>query len=101
MKLNNVCVIGMGYVGLTLSVTLADKGFTVHGIGADEKTFKSLNAGVPHFHEKGMDTLLKKHLNSKIFMHRAIPNSDMDVFIICVGTRQSQVMCADFLLLKL
>lgn len=86
MKLNNICVIGMGYVGLTLSVTLAEKGFVVHGIEADDKTFKSLNDGIPHFHEKGIDILLKKHLNSRIFIHKEIPNKKMDVFIICVGT---------------
>ena len=39
-KINNVCVIGLGYVGLTLAVKLAEKNFNVIGI---EKNIGILN----------------------------------------------------------
>ena len=34
---NNICVIGLGYVGLTLAIKLAEKNFNIVGI---EKTLK-------------------------------------------------------------
>ena len=37
---NNVCIIGLGFVGLTLAVSMATKGFRVYGI---EKNKKILN----------------------------------------------------------
>ena len=35
---NKICVLGLGYVGLTLSATLAKLGFKVIGVDKDEKT---------------------------------------------------------------
>ena len=32
--MQTIGVVGMGYVGLTMAVTLARKGFTVHGVDA-------------------------------------------------------------------
>ncbi|MBX7116683.1 MAG: hypothetical protein K1X64_20325, partial [Myxococcaceae bacterium] len=41
----NVVVVGMGYVGLTLALTLADKGFHVTGFEVDATKVKNLNRG--------------------------------------------------------
>jgi UDP-N-acetyl-D-mannosaminuronic acid dehydrogenase len=86
METNNVCIIGVGYVGLTLAVTLAEKGFNVHAIESNDSTFTSLSNGIPHFHEKGIGPALKKHLGKNLFVHKEIPNMNMSVFVICVGT---------------
>ena len=32
---SNVCIIGLGYVGLTLAVAMADVGIKVHGVERD------------------------------------------------------------------
>ena len=43
MKNNkNICVLGLGYVGLTLSVTLASLGFNVYGVEIRKKVIKDL-----------------------------------------------------------
>ena len=39
---NNVCIIGLGFVGLTLAVSMATKGFRVYGIEKNKKLLKKL-----------------------------------------------------------
>ena len=39
---NNICILGLGYVGLTLSATLADLGFRVIGVEIREKILQDL-----------------------------------------------------------
>ena len=39
---NTICVLGLGYVGLTLSVTLASIGFNVYGIEIRKKVISDL-----------------------------------------------------------
>ncbi|HEX2954679.1 MAG TPA: hypothetical protein VHR47_11945, partial [Bacillota bacterium] len=64
MKLSqfNVCICGIGYVGLTLAVVMAEQGFSVYGAEIKQDVIESLNRGEPHFHEKGLRELLQKHL---------------------------------------
>ncbi len=82
-----ICVIGLGYVGLTLSVVLAEKGFKVYGVETNGELVEQLKNGKPHFHEKGLEVLLKKFINKNLFISTEIPvDISMDVFIISVGT---------------
>ncbi|TSC85014.1 MAG: UDP-glucose/GDP-mannose dehydrogenase [Parcubacteria group bacterium Gr01-1014_13] len=82
-----ICVVGLGYVGLTLSVVLAEKGFQVYGITKSEELAEQLRNGKPHFHEKGLEVLLKKFVNKNLFISATIPaDIAMDVFVISVGT---------------
>ena len=53
-----VCVLGLGYVGLTLSTVLADVGYAVVGIDRDEAVIRGLDAHQAHFFEKGLNELL-------------------------------------------
>ena len=41
-------VIGMGYVGLPLVITFADRGFSVIGFDVDPDKVESLNAGISY-----------------------------------------------------
>ena len=50
----NVTIFGMGYVGLTLAVTMADRGFHVKGIEIRKDVVKMLKKKKPHFHENGL-----------------------------------------------
>jgi UDP-N-acetyl-D-mannosaminuronic acid dehydrogenase len=79
-------MIGMGYVGLTLSVVLADKKFIVTGVETNEAVAEQLKRGEPHFHEKGLDTLMKKHVGKNLFITTKVPKEPQDVYIISVGT---------------
>lgn len=87
MSSKNICVIGLGFVGLTLSVILAKKGFTVFGIENNPEILKKLKQGQAHFFEKGLDSLIKKFLDKNFFVFDSIPNvKEIDAFVISVGT---------------
>ena len=49
LKDKKVCVMGLGFVGLTLAVTLADIGYEVYGVELRENVVKLLKKGKPHF----------------------------------------------------
>ncbi len=51
-----VCIIGLGYVGLTLAVVMAEVGFRVHGVDRDERIVSAVAAGGAHFTEAGLDS---------------------------------------------
>lgn len=84
----SVCVLGLGYVGLTLAVAMADVGFRVLGIEIREAVLQMLGRGEPHFHEPGLEERLRRTLRAvRLRCVRNVP-SDFDgtVFIITVGT---------------
>jgi UDP-N-acetyl-D-mannosaminuronic acid dehydrogenase len=85
--IQRVAVMGIGYVGLTLSVVLAKKKLDVIGIEIDERVLAGLQAGSPHFQEKGLKPLLQ-HYQRKgnlEFLDR-LPERRIDAYIISVGT---------------
>lgn len=86
MSSNKICIVGMGYVGLTLAVVMAEKGFNVIGVEINADVCNQLNKGEPHFHEKRLDVLLKKHLNKNLIVQQNMPIELQDAFIICVST---------------
>ncbi|HLT71724.1 MAG TPA: nucleotide sugar dehydrogenase [Cyclobacteriaceae bacterium] len=81
----HLCVVGMGYVGLTLALVLADQGYLVTGVDHDEARIASLRAGESYIHEIGLPELLREHINRNLRVDVTIPDS-ADVFIIAVGT---------------
>ena len=85
---NKICVLGLGYVGLTLSATLAKLGFNVVGVDKDEKIISNLKNHKSHFHEKGLDELLLNISNSEtpITYSNKLDKSYGDIYIITVGT---------------
>ena len=87
MEKKKVCVVGLGYVGLTLAMHAVRNRYEVHGIEILDDTFDTISSGSTHFHEPGLDELLKLSLGKAFYVHKRIPeNTDFDVFIITVGT---------------
>jgi UDP-N-acetyl-D-mannosaminuronic acid dehydrogenase len=84
----SVCVLGLGYVGLTLASTMAAVGFRVWGVELREEVVSLLEQGQPHFHEPGLADQLGRVLGAgNLTIHTAVPaNCDATVFIITVGT---------------
>lgn len=56
---NKITVVGLGYVGLTLAITLAKKGFKTIGIEKNKKKFDLIKKGMSHFHEDNIEKQLK------------------------------------------
>ena len=83
-----VCVVGLGYIGLPTAATLSGSGFNVLGIDINAKAVKSINQGIPHIHEPGLDVLVKTAVESNQLIVKTSFNAGdaADVFIIAVPT---------------
>lgn len=86
IKTREVCIVGLGYVGLTLAASLADVGFRIIGIDHNKKILGDLKRGKPHVQEVGLDPLLKYHLNKTFLLKPDLEKSESDVYVICVET---------------
>ena len=86
IKTKKIAVLGLGFVGLTLAVVLADAGFNVLGVEEQDWVIESLQKGVPHFYESGLANELRFHIDRKLRIDTSLKDSDSDVYIISVGT---------------
>ena len=84
IKSKTILVVGLGYVGLTLSLVLADSGFEVSGYDKNTKTVKKIKNKIPPFYEKGMERYLSKNVGRNLNIFNKPKESD--VYIITVGT---------------
>ncbi len=86
-KENAVCVLGLGYVGLTLAITLKECGVPVYGVDVNHEVVSGINTAHPHFYEKGLDALLRKHRKDGFECFEGIPQDQKTAtYIIAVGT---------------
>ncbi len=83
-----IAVHGMGFVGLTLAVVLAeDRVFDVIGIDVNAAVVQNLRQGIPSFHERGLQSLLNQALQENcISFGVELENANADIHIISVGT---------------
>lgn len=88
----NVCVLGLGYVGLTLAVAMADAGFRVHGVEVRRDVLDKLARGIPHFHEPGLAEKLRHVMERRRFTFSQSHDGceTASVFIVTVGTPLGQ-----------
>lgn len=84
----SVCIVGLGFVGVTLAAVMADRGFDVYGIEIRDEVLEMLAKGEPHFHEPGLAEMLKRVAKQGRFhVAKHIPQSVKSrVFFITVGT---------------
>ena len=78
-----ICVLGLGYIGLT--IMLATSGFHVHGVDINQKVLNEIKKGSSRINEPG--------LNEKIAESMALGRLSLgdkpvasDIFLICVPT---------------
>lgn len=83
-----VCIVGLGYVGLTLAVVMADCGFRVIGVEIREEVVQMLREGRAHFHEPGINLRLNRMVQAnRIELTTHIPEDcPASVYVITVGT---------------
>ena len=88
----SVCVIGLGFVGLTLAVAMAEVGFQVTGVEIQEDVVKKLTSGDAHFYEPNLDETLSRVIDdgSLLICNKIPPKSGSTVYIITVGTPLSR-----------
>src|SRR3989344_8847732 len=84
-KRSSVMIFGMGYVGLTLGVVLADVGFRVFCIEPRRRGLQLLKRGRPYIYETGLSEAFRKHFN-RGFKFFEKPELPADVYVVAVGT---------------
>ncbi|MGM0520265.1 MAG: nucleotide sugar dehydrogenase [Campylobacterota bacterium] len=86
IKNKSITILGMGYVGLTLGLVLADEGFRVKGFDINQELVNNLKAKQQPFYEEGLKKYLDKLCNDRINFTTKIDEVHSDVYIITVGT---------------
>jgi UDPglucose 6-dehydrogenase len=86
-----IAVIGLGFVGLTLSSVLASKGITTVGIDLDKEKCSKIAKGTPTFFEPNLKKTLKKALKKNLFITDKLSSiNNCDFIFITVGTPQKK-----------
>jgi len=83
--MKNICVLGLGYIGLPTSALLANRGYKVYGVDIVKSTIDTINCGKIHIIEPELDTFVKNAVKSKNLIASLKP-SKADIFIIAVPT---------------
>jgi nucleotide sugar dehydrogenase len=86
VRINSATVVGLGFVGLTFSLMLAESGIFVTGIDTDEKVLQNLQSGRPHFYEQGLETLLNEQLGKNFVVANDIEDANNEIYVLCVNT---------------
>jgi UDP-N-acetyl-D-mannosaminuronic acid dehydrogenase len=79
-------VVGMGYVGLTLTAALARTGNVVYGVDVQPAVRESLARGRPLIFEPGVEEVFEEMVGSTIFIGAELPAEGLDAAVICVST---------------
>jgi UDPglucose 6-dehydrogenase len=87
-----IAVFGLGFVGLTTAVGLADKGFSVKGYDVNEKRIGEISQGKIPFFEPELDKALLRNLNKTFAVASSATDAvkGCDVCFFCVGTPASE-----------
>jgi len=83
--MNNICVLGLGYIGLPTASIMATNGFQVVGVDVDPKIVDVINKGKIHINEPGLKTVVYAAVQSGNMRAKLAPE-EADVFIIAVPT---------------
>jgi len=84
-----ITVIGLGYLGATHAIAMAELGHDVIGIEANPKRLSDLQSGVVPFFEPGLDEALQTVLakgNIKFQEDHTEESREADLHFLCVGT---------------
>ena len=94
MSFKQICVLGLGYIGLPLASLLASKGIQVHGVDIDLEKIDLINSGNISFLESDLKALVQKVLSQKkLTISNQIEYAD--AFIISVPTPLTENQEAD------
>tara|TARA_B100001540_G_scaffold233919_1_gene208114 strand:+ start:42 stop:1352 length:1311 start_codon:yes stop_codon:yes gene_type:complete len=96
-----IAIIGLGFVGLSLTSVLASKGFNVVGIDVDKEKCKKISQGISPFFEPDLEKTLKKGLKNKLQIESDVSLvEDCDLIFVTVGTPQNETGAIDLSIIK-
>ncbi len=88
MKRPTISVIGLGFVGLTLAVVNARKGFNTIAIDIDKNKLRKYQQGIPDFYEPQLESYMKESVKAKKIVFTDDLNTVLksDITFLTVGT---------------
>lgn len=84
-QFKEVCVVGLGYIGLPTAAFIASKGIKVTGVDVNPAFVETINKGEVPFVEPGFDEMLKDVVNRGLLTAR-FDQIEADAYIVCVPT---------------
>ena len=84
MEFHQICVLGLGYIGLPTASTFATHGLSVLGVDTNPQVVDTLRNGGLHIHEPGLRTLVQAAVNSGNLVIAETP-APSDAFIIKIS----------------
>ena len=81
----DVCVVGLGYIGLPTASLLGARGHRVRGVDIDERVVETINAGSIHIVEPDLDVMVQAAVQSGR-LRAATEPGPADVFVLAVPT---------------
>ncbi|MEM1502843.1 nucleotide sugar dehydrogenase [Domibacillus sp. 8LH] len=82
---NELCVVGLGYIGLPTAAMFAEAGWDVTGVDVNTTAVEKLNRGEIHIEEVGLGELVKESVDAGRLKAKLTP-VEADCFIIAVPT---------------
>lgn len=92
--MKQLCVIGLGYIGLPTSVMFAKHGYNVHGVDVNEEVVQTLQNKMLHIEEPGLQEALTEVIDKGAFTVSTQP-VNADTFIIAVPSPITEEKTAD------
>jgi UDPglucose 6-dehydrogenase len=87
--MRNICVIGVGYVGLTTAACFADLGNRITALDISEERIKNLENGIMPIYEPGIKEMVERNIEAgRITFTTSYEEGlkDVEFVFICVGT---------------
>jgi UDPglucose 6-dehydrogenase len=87
--MNNICVIGVGYVGLCTGVCFADLGNRVIALDINETRIENLKKGIMPIYEPGLKEIVERNVKAERLSFTTDYKEalkDSEFVFICVGT---------------
>lgn len=84
-KLQNIVMVGLGYIGLPTAALMASKKFNVLGVDIDQDVVNTINEGKIHIVEPDLSGIVKDVVEKKTLRAATKPEK-ADVFMIAVPT---------------
>lgn len=93
-----VCVVGLGYIGLPTASLLASRGFMVYGLDISSDVVETINRGEIHIIEPELDVIVRSAVFSGN-LKAGLSAKPADVFMIAVPTplREDKTANTDFI----
>jgi UDP-N-acetyl-D-mannosaminuronic acid dehydrogenase len=85
----DVCIVGLGYIGLPTAALIASRGKTVLGVDIDPSIVATVSNGGIHIAEADLDGLVQKCVHSG-HLKASVNPEPADVFVIAVPTPLSR-----------